>query len=120
MYWATQHLVFVWLGCFTMIAVHVIPARYCDVLHRTALHLGAWIRADSVSSNSNSPRGCMSSNATNSAPIPWSPDVLYPPGIIVRHYRENYRSMNICNAAEPNNIMHSRFYVSVFLFYKLI
>ncbi|CAG2067266.1 unnamed protein product, partial [Timema podura] len=26
-YWATQHLVFVWLGCFTMYLVHCYPVN---------------------------------------------------------------------------------------------
>lgn len=95
-----------------MIAVHVIPARYCDVLHRSALHLGAWVRADKLTVPY---KPINPQSASSSLSLPWNPELIYPPGIIVRHCKEQYRSMNICNAAEPNNVMHNRFYVSLLL-----
>lgn len=39
-YWATQHLAFIWIGGFMMCMVYSFPAKYSDVLHRSSLHLG--------------------------------------------------------------------------------
>ncbi|KDR22636.1 hypothetical protein L798_12768 [Zootermopsis nevadensis] len=105
-YWATQHLAFVWVGCFTMYIVHCYPAKYCDVLHRAALHLGRWVRIDGRPSH-----------------IPahmWAHSTLWHQGAFVKHCRELYKAEGISNAAEPGNQTHARFYAvfnnpSVFL-----
>lgn len=39
-YRVIRHLALVWLGLFTQHATHCLSARYCDHLHRAALHLG--------------------------------------------------------------------------------
>ncbi|XP_063242588.1 transmembrane protein 39A [Bacillus rossius redtenbacheri] len=95
-YWATQHLVFVWLGCFFMYLVHCCPVRYCDVLHRAALHLGRWGRVEGRNSH-----------------IPshiWAESTLWHQGALVKHCKELYKAEGVCNAAEPGNQTHNRFY----------
>nr|CAD7423439.1 unnamed protein product [Timema monikensis] len=95
-YWATQHLVFVWLGCFTMYLVHCYPVKYCDVLHRAALHLGRWARLEGRTSH-----------------LPthiWADSTLWHQGVLVKHCKEMYRAEGISIAAEPGNQTHSRFY----------
>lgn len=39
-FWATQHLLFIWIGAFTMITTTCFPLKYSNILHRSALHLG--------------------------------------------------------------------------------
>jgi hypothetical protein len=45
-FWVTQHLGFVWISCFNWYLVQCYPPRYCDLLHKAALHLGKWIRVE--------------------------------------------------------------------------
>nr|CAD7392022.1 unnamed protein product [Timema cristinae] len=58
--------------------------RYCDVLHRAALHLGRWAS--------------------------WADSTLWHQGALVKHCKEMYRAEGISIAAEPGNQTHSRFY----------
>lgn len=95
-YWATQHLAFVWIGCFTMYIVHCYPMKYCDILHRAALHLGRWARIEGRTSH-----------------IPthlWAESTLWHQGALVKHCKELYKAEGISNAAEPGNQTHARFY----------
>lgn len=73
--------------------------RYCDVLHRAALHLGKWSKIDSR-------------NVHLVAQL-WNENTLWPHGSIVKHNREFYRSKGLCTTAEPGNSSHCRFYVSI-------
>ncbi|GFT42589.1 transmembrane protein 39A [Trichonephila clavipes] len=45
-HWVTQHGVFTGIGCFTLYVSHCFPPKYCDVLHRAALHLGRWQKVE--------------------------------------------------------------------------
>ncbi|XP_054270905.1 transmembrane protein 39A [Macrosteles quadrilineatus] len=95
-YWATQHLTFVWLGCFTMYLVHCFPVKYCDTLHRAALHLGRWARVEGRTMH-------LPSHI-------WSDTTLWHQGALVKHCKELYKAEGISNAAEPGNPSHTRFY----------
>lgn len=98
LYWATQHLGFVVLGCLTMCMIFCFPAHYCDVMHMAALHLGQWTR---VESRSYAPPA-----------IAWSKLVVWPSGAFVKHSGELYKAGGIVTTAIPANGVHSRFYVS--------
>jgi hypothetical protein len=43
-FWVSQHLFFTFVSLFTMCATYCLPIRYCDVLHRSAIHLGQWTK----------------------------------------------------------------------------
>ncbi|KAK4883469.1 hypothetical protein RN001_006788 [Aquatica leii] len=94
--WATQHTAFLWLSCFVSYSNHVLPLRYCDILHRSALHLGYW---DKVETRSHLP-------VTHT----WQEDVLWPFGSLVRHGRDIYRGLGEINVAEPGNTTYARFF----------
>lgn len=96
LYWATQHLTFVWFGCFTMYLVHCYPVKYCDTLHRAALHLGKWARVEG--------RSCHLPSHL------WAESTLWHQGALVKHCKELYKAEGISNAAEPGNPSHTRFY----------
>ncbi|KAF6211546.1 hypothetical protein GE061_012059 [Apolygus lucorum] len=98
-YWATQHLTFIWIGCFTMYIVHCYPIKYCDTLHRATLHLGRWIKLEG--------RACHLPSHL------WNESTLWQQGALVKHCKELYKAEGLSNAAEPGNSSHSRFY-SVF------
>ncbi|XP_011165741.1 transmembrane protein 39A isoform X2 [Solenopsis invicta] len=97
--WVVQHVILFWLGRICAYFAQAYPFRYCDELHRAAMHLGRWVKID---------------NRNNHMYVqPWNEAVLWPHGSIVRHNREIYRSKGLCTAAEPGNSAHSKFY-SVF------
>ncbi|XP_022904206.2 transmembrane protein 39A [Onthophagus taurus] len=95
-YWVTQHVLFIYLGCFMSYTIHVLTLRYCDVLHRSALHLGFWDRIESRS--------------VLPVAYSWQEDYLWPNGALVRHGKEMYRAYGESNAAEPGNTTFTRFY----------
>lgn len=97
-YWATQHVGFIFLGCFCAYAIQILPLRYCDILHRSALHLGVWDRVDT--------------RPILPVAYLWQEDLVWPQGILVRHGKDMYRAHGEVNAAEPGNAMYTRFYVS--------
>lgn len=94
--WATQHVVFLWLGCFSSYAIHVLPLLYCNTLHRSALHLGYWDKVET--------RHIPGAHT-------WRQDLLWPVGAVVRHGRDVYRGLGETNAAEPGNSAYARFFV---------
>ncbi|KAK9511404.1 hypothetical protein O3M35_000065 [Rhynocoris fuscipes] len=95
-FWATQHLTFIWMSCFTMYLVHCYPISYCDTLHRAALHLGKWAKVEG--------RSCHLPSHV------WADTTLWQQGALVKHCKELYKAEGISNAAEPGNSSHSRFY----------
>ncbi|XP_014227914.1 transmembrane protein 39A [Trichogramma pretiosum] len=94
-YWVVQHTVFIWLGQLGANFAQSYSFRYCDVLHKSAAHLGKWSKVNS--------KGIQASHT-------WDDKVLWPHGTLVRHNKEVYRSEGLCTAAEPGNSSHSRFY----------
>ncbi|XP_071626132.1 transmembrane protein 39A [Temnothorax longispinosus] len=97
--WVIQHVILFWLGRICAYFAQVYPFRYCDELHRAAMHLGRWVKVENRNNHIYAQ--------------PWNDAVLWPHGSIVRHNREIYRSEGLCTAAEPGNLFHSKFY-SVF------
>ncbi|XP_011302897.1 transmembrane protein 39A [Fopius arisanus] len=94
--WVVQHIVLFWLGRVSAHFAQAYPVRYCDVLHRAALHLGKWSKVEGKNVH-----------------IPsqlWSDSVLWPHGSLVKYNKELYRSEGLCTAAEPGNSSHYRFY----------
>ncbi|KAL0110040.1 hypothetical protein PUN28_013578 [Cardiocondyla obscurior] len=95
--WVAQHAILFWMGRICAYFVQAYPFRYCDELHRAAMHLGRWVKVK---------------NRNNHIYVqPWNDSVLWPNGSIVRHNREIYRSEGLCTAAEPGNLLHAKFYV---------
>ncbi|XP_017889783.1 transmembrane protein 39A isoform X1 [Ceratina calcarata] len=95
--WVVQHVIMFWLARISAHFSHAYPVKYCDVLHRAALHLGEWVKIENRNSH-------MYAQA-------WNESVLWPDGSVVRHNREIYRSEGLCTAAEPGNSNHYRFYI---------
>lgn len=94
--WVVQHVIMFLLGRISAHFSQAYPVRYCDVLHRAALHLGRWVKIE---------------NRNNHAYAQaWNDSVLWPHGSVVRHNKEVYRSEGLCTVAEPGNSNHYRFY----------
>ncbi|XP_044261959.1 transmembrane protein 39A-like [Tribolium madens] len=96
-YWATQHVIFIFLSSFVAYATHILSLRYCDILHRSALHLGIWDKLET--------RNMLLVNNN------WNEETLWPYGALVKHGRDLYRAQGECNASEPGNTTYSRFYL---------
>lgn len=94
--WVVQYAIFFWLGRICAHFNQAYPFRYCDELHKAALHLGRWVKVQNRNNHLYAQ--------------PWNDAVLWPHGSIVRHNREIYRSEGLCTAAEPGNLFHTRFY----------
>ncbi|KAJ3592948.1 hypothetical protein NHX12_005286 [Muraenolepis orangiensis] len=102
MRWSCEHLIMVWINAFVMLMSQLLPPSYCDLLHRSAGHLGRWQKLEH-GSYSNAPQHV------------WSDSTIWPQGVLVRHSRSLYKAMGTYNVALPSDISHSRFY---FLFHK--
>ncbi|XP_072556783.1 transmembrane protein 39A-like isoform X2 [Paramormyrops kingsleyae] len=76
--------------------------QYCDLLHRSAAHLGKWQRLEH-GSYGNAPQHL------------WSDSTIWPQGVLVRHSRCLYKAVGPYNVALPSDVSHARFY---FLFHK--
>ncbi|XP_059607725.1 transmembrane protein 39A [Phlebotomus argentipes] len=95
LFWATQHLTVTWLSAFTAAAAQCFPTRYCDVLHRAALHLGQWNRID---------------NKIHAVPaLTWSKNLVWPAGALIKHSGDFYKATG-STAAIPTNASHFRFH----------
>uniref|UniRef100_A0A8C6T9G9 Transmembrane protein 39A n=1 Tax=Neogobius melanostomus TaxID=47308 RepID=A0A8C6T9G9_9GOBI len=99
MRWSCEHLIMVWINAFVMLMSQLLPPSYCDLLHRSAAHLGRWQKLEHVTQNS----GTI-----------WD-DTIWPQGVLVRHSRSLYKAVGPYNVALPSDVSHARFY---FLFHK--
>lgn len=95
-FWVTQHLFFTWISLFTMLAGHCFPIKYCDVLHRSAIHLGQWTKL---------------TTRAHAPPQNWSKTQVFPYGAYVKYSGEVYKSVSESTSAFPADSGHHRFYV---------
>lgn len=96
-FWVTQHLLFTFISLFTMCAGYCFPIKYCDVLHRSAIHLGQWTK--------------LSPRATHAPPQNWTKTQMFPYGSYVKYSGEVYKSISECTSAFPADAGHHRFYI---------
>ncbi|KAK6487104.1 transmembrane protein 39A isoform X1 [Huso huso] len=102
MRWSCEHLIMVWINAFVMLMSQLLPPKYCNLLHRSAAHLGKWQKLEH-GSYSNAPQHV------------WSESTIWPQGVLVRHNRCLYKAVGPYNVAVPSDVSHARFY---FLFHK--
>lgn len=95
--WAIQYILFIFISSFLAFSFHVLSLRYCDILHRSALHLGIWEKLETN-------RTILLVNNI------WQEDILWPFGALVRYGRDIWRAQGDCNASEPGNVGLRRFY----------
>nr|XP_033799050.1 transmembrane protein 39A isoform X4 [Geotrypetes seraphini] len=102
MRWSCEHLIMVWINAFVMLTTQLLPPKYCDLLHKSAAHLGKWQRLEH-GSYSNAPQHI------------WSENTIWPQGVLVRQSRCLYKAVGPYNVAVPSDVSHARFY---FLFHQ--
>uniref|UniRef100_A0A3B4WDX7 Transmembrane protein 39A n=1 Tax=Seriola lalandi dorsalis TaxID=1841481 RepID=A0A3B4WDX7_SERLL len=96
MRWSCEHLIMVWINAFVMLMSQLLPPSYCDLLHRSAAHLGRWQKLEHVA--------------------PCAHFCTLPEGVLVRHSRCLYKAVGPSNVALPSDVSHARFYVSICTF----
>lgn len=95
-FWVSQHLFFTFVSLFTMCAAYCLPIRYCDVLHRSAIHLGQWTKLN--------PR------ATHPPPQNWTKTQTFAYGSYVKYFGDIFKSTSECTSALPADSGHHRFF----------
>jgi hypothetical protein len=96
-YWTIQHLAFIWAFVFAMNVTYCFPAKYSDILHRAALHLGQWNKIEL--------------RTYLQSPITWTKQTFWPPGTVIKHSDKFYKSNGFITSAIPSNSSHFRFYL---------
>ncbi|ENN72663.1 hypothetical protein HUJ04_006712 [Dendroctonus ponderosae] len=89
-YWNVEHGVLIFAGSFVFSFVHMIPLKYCDILHRAILHSGIWQKLENERS-------------VVIVTHEWREDVLWPSGVIVKWNKSLWKSMGDCNCITPGD-----------------
>ncbi|XP_014668453.1 PREDICTED: transmembrane protein 39A-B-like isoform X2 [Priapulus caudatus] len=95
-WWVLQHTTVLWVSLVVIYAQYYMSPYYCDTLHRAALHLGRWLKVEG-----------------RNAHVPynvWSELQTWPQNALVKHIKGLFKAEALCNAAEPGNSSHTRFY----------
>ncbi|XP_038637745.1 transmembrane protein 39B isoform X1 [Scyliorhinus canicula] len=95
--WSCELFILVWISTCVILTRHLLPSRYCDLLHKAAAHLGSWQKVD--------PALC-----SNVLQHPWSEEYMWPQGVLVKHNKNVYKAMGNYNVAIPSDVSHFRFY----------
>ena len=45
-WWCVEHGFLVWANSFVILASHLLPPNYCQILYQCSLHLGCWTRVN--------------------------------------------------------------------------
>ncbi|XP_064408180.1 transmembrane protein 39B [Latimeria chalumnae] len=95
--WSCEMFILVSISTSIILMRHLLPPRYCDLLHKSAAHLGCWQKVD--------PALC-----SNVLQHPWSEEYMWPQGVLVKHNKNVYKAMGHYNVAVPSDVSHFRFY----------
>jgi len=95
--WCFQHGVFIFTSTFVFSLTHLMPLKYCDIMHRAALHSGMWEKMDHERNL------CSDTND-------WRDDILWPSGVLVRYEKLVWKSLGDCNSIKPGDKSLTRYY----------
>lgn len=128
--WSCELFILVSVSTSVILMRHLLPPRYCDLLHKAAAHLGCWHKVDpSLCSNVLQHTWAMCACSVSlcswfiwvkSWPHPavslnrWTEEYMWPQGVLVKHNKNVYKAMGHYNVAVPSDVSHYRFYVSIF------
>lgn len=98
--WSCELFLLVSISTSVILMQHLLPASYCDLLHKAAAHLGCWQKVD--------PALC-----SNVLQHPWTEECMWPQGVLVKHSKNVYKAVGHYNVAIPSDVSHFRFHVSV-------
>ncbi|KAG2460964.1 transmembrane protein 39B [Polypterus senegalus] len=95
--WSCELFILVSVSSLVILIRHLVPPRYCDLLHKAAVHLGCWQKVD--------PALC-----SNVLQHLWAEEYMWPQGVLVKHNKNVYKAVGPYNVAVPSDISHYRFY----------
>ncbi|KAG7281247.1 LOW QUALITY PROTEIN: hypothetical protein CRUP_019772 [Coryphaenoides rupestris] len=95
--WSCELFILVSVSTSVILMRHLLPPRYCDLLHKAAAHLGCWQKVD--------PSLC-----SNVLQHIWTVEYMWPQGVLVKHNKNVYKAMGHYNVAVPSDVSHYRFY----------
>ncbi|KAG7466017.1 hypothetical protein MATL_G00160350 [Megalops atlanticus] len=95
--WSCELFILVSVSTSVTLMRHLLPPRYCDLLHKAAAHLGCWQKVD--------PSLC-----SNVLQHIWTEEFMWPQGVLVKHNKNVYKAMGHYNVAVPSDVSHYRFY----------
>ncbi|XP_006631297.1 transmembrane protein 39B [Lepisosteus oculatus] len=95
--WSCELFILVAVSTSVILMRHLLPPRYCDLLHKAAAHLGCWQKVD--------PSLC-----SNVLQHTWTEEYMWPHGVLVKHNKNVYKAMGHYNVAVPSDVSHYRFY----------
>ncbi|XP_012295537.2 transmembrane protein 39B isoform X3 [Aotus nancymaae] len=96
--WSCELFLLVSISTSVILMQHLLPASYCDLLHKAAAHLGCWQKVD--------PALC-----SNVLQHPWTEECMWPQGVLVKHSKNVYKAVGHYNVAIPSDVSHFRFHV---------
>lgn len=133
--WSCELFILVSVSTSVILMRHLLPPRYCDLLHKAAAHLGCWQKVDpSLCSNVLqhmyalllvycilcSVRLILVRFKANFYLFfffffvhRWTEEYMWPQGVLVKHNKNVYKAMGHYNVAVPSDVSHYRFYVSI-------
>ncbi|XP_041438091.1 transmembrane protein 39B isoform X2 [Xenopus laevis] len=95
--WSCELFLQVSLSTSVILTQHLLPAQYCDLLHKAAAHLGCWQKVD--------PALC-----SNMLQHSWMEECMWPQGVLVKHNKNVYKAVGHYNVAIPSDVSHFRFH----------
>ncbi|KPP64668.1 transmembrane protein 39B-like [Scleropages formosus] len=95
--WSCELFLLVSVSTSVILMRHLLPSRYCDLLHKAAAHLGCWQKVD--------PALC-----SNVLQHMWTEEYMWPQGVLVKHNKNVYKAVGHYNVAVPSDVSHYRFY----------
>ncbi|XP_062850976.1 transmembrane protein 39B [Trichomycterus rosablanca] len=95
--WSCELFILVSVSTSVILMRHLLPPRYCDLLHKAAAHLGCWQKVD--------PSLC-----SNVLQHIWTEEYTWPQGVLVKHNKNVYKATGHYNVAVPSDVSHYRFY----------
>ncbi|XP_041711206.1 transmembrane protein 39B [Coregonus clupeaformis] len=95
--WSCELFILVSVSTSVILMRHLLPPRYCDLLHKAAAHLGCWHKVD--------PSLC-----SNVLQHIWTEEYMWPQGVLVKHNKNVYKAIGHYNVAVPSDVSHYRFY----------
>lgn len=127
--WSCELFILVSVSTSVILMRHLLPPRYCDLLHKAAAHLGCWQKVDpSLCSNVLQHMyvllevyykvfGPFSQILISLCCLfythRWTEEYMWPQGVLVKHNKNVYKAMGHYNVAVPSDVSHYRFYVSI-------
>ncbi|KAG8143013.1 hypothetical protein E2320_000297 [Naja naja] len=103
--WSCELFLLVSISTSVILMQHLLPARYCDLLHKAAAHLGCWQKVDPSLCSNVLQHQCL-------LPIfcRWTDECLWPQGVLVKHSKNVYKAVGHSNVAVPSDVSHFRFH----------